>query len=578
MLECDDVRCPMYNKMVTSNDGRSFQTGCGYDPFYTGCCVEYESSASITSSLVKKKLVYTCYKCKDGYLEINEHEIICRNNEIQTLDFERLSDIPILYRDTISTDETPFPLKLCGHNHNPGKYREEYYTSKDPHPKPEYSNNNWQANFTSDRFLCNQYEWQQGDFLPDYDANLGNETGMGADIGLENGRHTRINYNNYYFQSSSGKWIAGAEIAGEGIFECHNSGSCISPDICTCTDGWAGFDCRTPLCRHRQVTGEIVGCLNGGICHDKDSCLCIQTESVLWKFHSTSTAFTTTERALTGYTGSDCSMPTCVQGYFDPTCNIEEAPGGEGCYRCANGGVCVAPDVCQCAKGWTGFDCRTPVCEITVDDLMRKQLMTVDPKKVEIFEKDPCGMKDFYPPELVDGVAYARGNCTMPNQCTCFCKGKYNAQLCETLGGEYCEKPFKDPLIKHRSILAPNELFGTRDCWSGYEGAVDEETDFFRSCHMTIYEPNYAIRNTVGLITWGTILLCVITFTILYVRITLHKRYTRRKIERRKTRRPRSELTDGGPNAFTYRETERKQLKEPKRKRVNIKKSDLKLL
>eukprot|EP00937_MAST-01D_sp_MAST-1D-sp2_P007042 g7042.t1 len=35
----------------------------------------------------------------------------------------------------------------------------------------------------------------------------------------------------------------------------------------------------------------------------------------------------------------------------------------QGVYVCANGGNCSSPDVCSCAPGWIGFDCRTPVCE-----------------------------------------------------------------------------------------------------------------------------------------------------------------------------------------------------------------------
>jgi hypothetical protein len=34
----------------------------------------------------------------------------------------------------------------------------------------------------------------------------------------------------------------------------------------------------------------------------------------------------------------------------------------QGMYVCANGGNCTAPDVCECAPGWGGFDCRTPIC------------------------------------------------------------------------------------------------------------------------------------------------------------------------------------------------------------------------
>jgi hypothetical protein len=30
----------------------------------------------------------------------------------------------------------------------------------------------------------------------------------------------------------------------------------------------------------------------------------------------------------------------------------------QGVYVCANGGNCTAPNVCSCAPGWAGFDCR----------------------------------------------------------------------------------------------------------------------------------------------------------------------------------------------------------------------------
>ena len=35
----------------------------------------------------------------------------------------------------------------------------------------------------------------------------------------------------------------------------------------------------------------------------------------------------------------------------------------QGAFMCANGGKCISPDVCSCAKGWIGFDCRVPVCQ-----------------------------------------------------------------------------------------------------------------------------------------------------------------------------------------------------------------------
>lgn len=67
------------------------------------------------------------------------------------------------------------------------------------------------------------------------------------------------------------------------------------------------------------------------------------------------------------------------------------ASGGEGCYRCANGGNCTAPDFCTCTPEWTGHDCRTPVCSTVADAETVYNLNTVDPAKVQQFELDPCG-------------------------------------------------------------------------------------------------------------------------------------------------------------------------------------------
>ncbi|CAM9619055.1 unnamed protein product, partial [Ectocarpus sp. 12 AP-2014] len=47
---------------------------------------------------------------------------------------------------------------------------------------------------------------------------------------------------------------------------------------------------------------------------------------------------------------------------------------------CFNNGTCVAPDVCECAEGWTGYDCSEPECPT------------------------PC---------------QHQGNCTLPGVCTC---------------------------------------------------------------------------------------------------------------------------------------------------------------
>ena len=87
----------------------------------------------------------------------------------------------------------------------------------------------------------------------------------------------------------------------------------IAPDVCTCKDGYGGFDCRTPLCRHLQYPDEqVAACENGGVCKEKDTCECVTALSVLHE------KFPNAPGGATGWQGTDCTMPICVQGYFDP--------------------------------------------------------------------------------------------------------------------------------------------------------------------------------------------------------------------------------------------------------------------
>ena len=42
----------------------------------------------------------------------------------------------------------------------------------------------------------------------------------------------------------------------QGKYVCANKGKCLEPDTCICSDGWIGFDCRTPVCNQGYYEGE----------------------------------------------------------------------------------------------------------------------------------------------------------------------------------------------------------------------------------------------------------------------------------------------------------------------------------
>ena len=152
---------------------------------------------------------------------------------------------------------------------------------------------------------------------------------------------------------------------------------------------------------------------------------------------------------------------------------------------------------------------------------------------------------------LSDGIilGYHRGKCVLPNKCACLCKGRRDKKYCKKFGGSYCKKPFQDSLYKHRVLLEPDEVFGTRDCWSGFEGAVDEYDDFI-SCHMVIYEADYVTRNTVDIIVGFSIGIVLFALLCWYIKRRLRNREDQKRAKLRKEKR------DTTLNAFIHHEDE----------------------
>lgn len=377
--------------------------------------------------------------------------------------------------------------------------------------------------------LCNQHEWWQGSYEDEWMLKV--DTPTSSPTKKHSGRVVRINYPNYQPSAEDPEvWEQGDPVHGEGMYICHNNGMCTAPETCTCPWGWTGFDCNVPICEFEDVYGNIVeGCKNNGICSAPNHCRCARTSSLLQdEFPKDDLPLYDT----TGFVGSDCSIPTCTQGWFDPDCSdllsspyADIALLGEGCYRCHNGGVCTSPDTCTCPYGWEGFGCERPVCTLFATQALETELATLDPAVVSAFELDPCGS------------ALGRGNCTDSGYCSCQC---YSRSL-KGPKGSIKNAPWKD--IFNRK-LPRGFIHGRFDCADGWEGEVAPNGRFL-SCHLRIYVPTWWERYTLPIICVCLAIVIFVAVAVFYLRRILRRRYLAARMRRRRLRRKKEQEATG---------------------------------
>jgi hypothetical protein len=188
-------------------------------------------------------------------------------------------------------------------------------------------------------------QWRSGKFASTYNRTCPRDRTKQVDLrtrvrsrpvdDTDSAFRPRINYSDVRVDSE-GRWYEeGGECIDQVLLGCYNSGVCIAPDTCRCAEGWEGDDCSLPICT--QSIADVV---------DVDD-----------------TTFPSTVIHPEGGSGTagvvvDLSTTATSKAYFSSSSGDRLV----GWRKCPRNGNCTRPNTCTCEKGWTGFDCTTPMC------------------------------------------------------------------------------------------------------------------------------------------------------------------------------------------------------------------------
>ncbi|KAJ1453108.1 hypothetical protein M885DRAFT_567842, partial [Pelagophyceae sp. CCMP2097] len=237
--------------------------------------------------------------------------------------------------------------------------------------------------------------------------------------------------------------------------ECSNGGQCVAPNTCQCPPTWQGIDCTLPVCSQGFFIPSLSDawptyrpCDFGEWCNQTNGFDCGQPgrAGVPLEVPSGGAFRRITGRsrrplrcdvvelrpsAVSHFGLARADNSTTFPARYSPMspynwravgkkwrANSGPLDGGsgktrpwnrkadrqvafvewvnvsQGLYVCANGGACSEPDVCTCASGWVGFDCRTPVCDQGSYDPQQSHFVsgTESPGEIESFRRfmDPA--------------------------------------------------------------------------------------------------------------------------------------------------------------------------------------------
>eukprot|EP00956_Cyclotella_meneghiniana_P018632 scaffold31170_cov69-Cyclotella_meneghiniana.AAC.4 len=67
----------------------------------------------------------------------------------------------------------------------------------------------------------------------------------------------------YIFDTDRQVALVSAINVTQGRYMCANGGRCVNPDVCSCSKGWMGFDCRIPVCEQGYYEPELDSLVQG---------------------------------------------------------------------------------------------------------------------------------------------------------------------------------------------------------------------------------------------------------------------------------------------------------------------------
>lgn len=154
-------------------------------------------------------------------------------------------------------------------------------------------------------------------------------------------------------------------IGGTCPKHCSGKGSCLPDGLCQCSAGWATLDCGLRIVQCKHSCGH--GYCRGGRCECEEGWSGKEC-NVYEPFNSTDGCDAMNFCSGKGACVSDengTAECVCFRGFTGMYCEqVENTP--EDCPNsCSGNGRCILMSVlfCKCEPGWTGSDCSVPTCK-----------------------------------------------------------------------------------------------------------------------------------------------------------------------------------------------------------------------